>query len=116
MLPGALEGATSYSFTGSYPPYSVNISFNTSLTGAALDDLVSSNITSTVSGFSETNTINGVGSAALSIIISTDSQGNITAFTITDTRNEVVTKTTDSFNGTGGFTPPPQDLAGRPLI
>jgi hypothetical protein len=115
MLPGALEGSTIYSFTGTYSPYSVTISFDTSLTGAALDNLVSADITSTVSNFSETNTIDGNASALLSVIVSTDALGNITTFTITDTKSEIVTETTDSAT-IEGFAAPPQDLSGRALL
>ena len=113
MPPRAAHADTIY-FTGTYPPYSVAISFHTTLVGAALDNLVSANITPTVSNFSETNTIGGLGSASLSVIISTNAVGDITAFTITDTKGEVVTETTDSATVLG-FTAPPTDLAGRPL-
>ena len=60
-----------YSFSGVYGTYDVSISFDTSLTGAALDNLTSDNITSTVSNFMETSTIPGHGSAALNVTIST---------------------------------------------
>jgi hypothetical protein len=95
-LPGALRADTMYSLSGTYGSYSVSISFDTSLTGSALDSLTSDNITPTVSDFLETNTIPGNGSASLNVTISTDSLGNITAFSITDTSGQVVTNTEDS--------------------
>jgi hypothetical protein len=96
MLPGALRADTMYSLSGTYGSYSVSISFDTSLTGSALDGLTSDNITPTVSDFLETNTIPGNGSASLNVTISTDSLGNITTFSITDTSDQVVTNTEDS--------------------
>jgi hypothetical protein len=113
--PAALQADTMYSFTGTYTPYSVSISFDTSLSGSALDFLTTQDITSTVSGFSETNTIGGVGSASLKVILSTDGLGNITAFNITDTLGQVVTNTTDTAPDQTGFVSPSEDLAGRPL-
>jgi hypothetical protein len=62
MLPGA-QGSTSYSFTGTYGSYSVAISFDTSLTGTALDNLSAHDITTTVSNiisFNITGTVDQV--------------------------------------------------------
>jgi hypothetical protein len=117
MLPRAQ--ATSYSFTGTYGSYSVAISFNTSLTGTLLAGLSLADITSTVSGFTETNTIPNSVTAAQSVVISTDSKGNITAFTITDTSGRVVTNTSDTGPAVPAkktVTPAATDLAGNPLM
>jgi PEP-CTERM motif len=114
----ARAGLVGYSFTGTYSPYSVTISFDSSLTGASLDNLASQDITSSVSNFVESNTIGGTGSASLSVIISTDSLGNITSFDITDVGNQTVTDTTDSIPAVPGITTyvaPPEDEAGFPL-
>ena len=122
MLPGALRADTMYSLSGTYGSYSVSISFDTSLTGSALDGLTSHNITPTVSDFSETNTIPGNGSASLNVTISTDSLGNITTFSITDTSDQVVTSTEDSGETAGTpatpetFSPPAADDTGLTLI
>ena len=64
--------------------------------GAALDNLVSDDITSTVSNFVESNDIPGNGSASLQVIVTTDSLGNIALFSITDATNQVVTNTLDT--------------------
>jgi hypothetical protein len=119
MLPVGLRADILYSLTGTYSPYTVSISFDTSLSGAALDNLSSDNITSTVSNFSETNTIPANGSAALDVIISTNSLGNITAFTVTDTSDQVVTATEDSGETAGTpptYAAPPKDDSGGELI
>src|SRR5262249_54059293 len=116
MLPGAVPVSLPYSFTGSHPPYSVALYFNLSPTGAAVDNRLSANITPTVSNFSETNNIGvSIGGGSLSVILSTDALGNITAFTITDTQGQIVTETSDSANNVLTFAAPPTDLAGRPV-
>jgi MYXO-CTERM domain-containing protein len=121
-LPGALRADTMYSLTDTYGAYNVSISFDTSLTGSALDNLSSNNITSTVSDFVETNTIPGNGSASLNVTISTNSLGNITAFSITDASDQVVTNTEDSGETAGTpatsttYSAPPTDGDGSPLI
>lgn len=114
-LPGTLGAMTLYTLSASYPPNTATISFDTSLTGPPLENLVADDITSTVSNFSETNNIVANGSASLQVIISTDPLGNITAFTITDTSDQVVTNTSDT--GTEGniFIAPPSDQHGTPL-
>jgi hypothetical protein len=122
VVPGALRADTMYSLTGTYGPYNVSISFDTSLTGSALDNLSSDNIKSTVSDFLETNTIPGNGTAILNVTISTDSLGNITAFSITDTSDQVVTNTEDSGETAGTpatsttYTAPATDTIGSPLL
>jgi hypothetical protein len=116
-LAGRIEAAVLFSFSGTYSPYTVSISFNTSLAGAQLDDLTLTDITPSVSGFSETNTIPGNILTPLLVKISTDSLGHITAFDITDTQGQEVTNTTDTGPGTPGtvYSPPATDLVGNTL-
>jgi hypothetical protein len=100
-------------FSGTYSPYSVTISFDTSLSGSQLDGLNLFDITSTVSNFMETNNIPGTGSATEAVLISTDGLGNITGFSITNTNGDIVTQAQDTGPAiVGGYEPPPQDLAG----
>ena len=114
LSPGALRADTMYSFSGTYGTYHVSISFDTSLTGTALDNLSTDDITSTVSNFMETNTIPSTGSAALDVVNSTDSLGNITSFSITDLLDQVVTNTSDTVPGTPTtYSAPSTDTAGH---
>ena len=114
LAPFAAQASFTYQFNGTYSPYSVSISFTTSLSN--VDGLSSDNITPTVSGFNETNNIPGVGSAALSIILSTNGSGVPTAFTITNTNGDIVTATSDTGPSTpAGFVAPPEDEAGFAL-
>jgi hypothetical protein len=121
VAPGALRADTMYSLSDVYGSYTVSISFDTSLTGSALANLLSDNITSTVSGFIETNTIPGNGSASLNVTISTDALGNITTFSITDSTDQVVTNSEDSGETAGTpatpttYSAPAADGDGSPL-
>jgi len=106
-----------YDLNGTYSPYIVSLSFNTSLTGSGLDNLSSDDITATISNFADANSIPGAGSGvtATSVIISTDALGNITTFVITTSDGVVVNNTQDIAPGTVIWGPPPEDEAGFAL-
>lgn len=114
-LSGTLGAMTLFTLSATYTPYNVTISFDTSLAGTSLENLVSDDITSTASNFAETNNIVANGSASLQVIISTDPFGNITAFTITDAVDQVVTNTSDTGAEGNIFIAPPSDQHGIPL-